>query len=302
MPQTIVIIILAIIDVCTAGFAVLLCRYIYSDLKRQSKAIEDKNAEMLRMYESIEGFMDTFYTESNALKAEVAEAKANVDDVRVRTASQVKEVFYTETNALKAELEFLRNSMEELRPRTASQVKDMLYSEMNALRSDLADVRADVQDVRTRAASQVKDVFYAETDALKAELSLLRDDVEGLKTRTEAVPQEKKERAKRGRSRAVPAENEREPRARELPPESARDGGATEADEPAFSAPSDAAAEKAAASSEAGGAARGESKPESVMRLYREGKSRQSIAKEMNMTKNEVDLIINLREIMPGKS
>jgi hypothetical protein len=301
MQQTVLIIVLAIIDVCTAGFAVLLCRYIYSDLKRQSKAIEDKNAEMLRMYESIEGFMDTFYTESNALKAEVAEVKANVDDVRVRTAAQVKEVFYTETNALKAEIEFLRNNMEELRPRTASQVKDMFYTETNALRSELADVKADVQDVRTRAATQVKDAFYAETNDLKAELALLRDDVDALKTRE--APQEKKERAKRGRPRAVHAEIEREPRASELSPDNASGGVAPEADESALTAPRDAggAAERAA-DGEDGGAARVESKPGEVMRLYREGRSRQSIAKEMNMTKNEVDLIINLREIMPSKN
>ncbi|MDR1588982.1 MAG: hypothetical protein LBS51_02190 [Oscillospiraceae bacterium] len=273
-----IIIVLLIVNICTVAF---LSRYMYRDLRRRSKAVEEKNSELLKMYESIEGFMNTFYTETNALKAEVAEVRANIDDVRLRTASQVKDVFYTETNALKAELTLLKNNAEEVRPRTISQVKDMLYSETDALRAELAEVRAGADAACERVAAQLRDALYAGIDALRSEVALLREDAEELRTRT--VPQDKKERAKRGRPRAVREENEPQP--------GARDAGETGEGGPGT---------EEAAGAVSAGAPGGETRIDGVMRMHREGKSRQDIAKEMNMTKNEVDLIINLREIMPS--
>ncbi|MDR2356600.1 MAG: hypothetical protein LBD92_00735 [Oscillospiraceae bacterium] len=293
MPETAVITVLVIANICAVIFAALLCRYIYADLRRQSKESREKNSEMLKMYENIEGFMDTFYSETNALKAEVAEVRANVDDVRVRAAAQMKDVFYSETGALRAELGLLKENLEELRSHAAAQFKDLIYTETNSLRSEIAGVKAGVEEVGTRTAEQVKDVFYAETNAFRAELSLLREDVEEMKART--AQQEKKERAKRGRPSAARREVEPEPGRREAPQESARDGGA---DVPA--APDISAAPAAFDAPPEAGETRGETKFEGVMRLYREGVPRRNIAKEMNMTKNEVDLIINLRDILPS--
>jgi hypothetical protein len=73
------IILLVIVNICTIAF---LSKYIFSDLKRQSRDFGEKAAELLKMYEGVEDFMETFYTESGALKSELEALTAEVEAMK----------------------------------------------------------------------------------------------------------------------------------------------------------------------------------------------------------------------------
>jgi hypothetical protein len=88
------IILLVILNICTIAF---LSKYIFSDLKRRSADFEEKTGELFKMYEDVEGYMETFYTESDALKtklealaADVAELKTAIREVSTDRSEYAK--------------------------------------------------------------------------------------------------------------------------------------------------------------------------------------------------------------------
>jgi hypothetical protein len=122
------IILLVIVNICTIAF---LSKYIFSDLKRQSRDFGERAAELLKMYEGVEDFMETFYTESGSLKSELEALTAEVAEMKAgapaKAARVVSAPAATEQTALEPEPEPIQEEIPAKRRRPSEPRKWDLF-------------------------------------------------------------------------------------------------------------------------------------------------------------------------------
>ncbi|MDR2665234.1 MAG: hypothetical protein LBC21_03010 [Oscillospiraceae bacterium] len=73
-----------------------LCKYIFSDLHRQNRDLQDREGKLLEMYESVEGFMEDFHRDTNASKAEMRALRGEIESLRETVGRAEAYVAYPE--------------------------------------------------------------------------------------------------------------------------------------------------------------------------------------------------------------
>ncbi|MDR1298923.1 MAG: helix-turn-helix domain-containing protein [Oscillospiraceae bacterium] len=84
-----------------------LCKYIFSDLHRQNRDLQEKEGKLLEMYENVEDFMEDFQTDTKASKAEMRALRGEIEALKETVGRTETYIGFNEEGRCEAEADYI---------------------------------------------------------------------------------------------------------------------------------------------------------------------------------------------------